>query len=323
MNRVTNTLLALLVVTVLLLAACAPAQKRDLALERLEDELVSLKNDTQAQSLAPLQVSDADQAVRRLREAEGNETYRAHLAYMAERRIDLIRSELRRQMALRNTTQLRRQEADLRVRISQLQAEQARREAEQALLISSAQAEDAARARRDAARARELEQSASAEAEQARELASAQAEEAALARREAELVNQEAASLRRRLEHMQLRETDRGVVVTLGDVSFETGQAELKDAAAQNVSDVVDLLQSEPDKRIRIEGHTDSTGDSAFNQRLSERRAEAVETSLVKAGIDPNRIDILGLGEDFPIANNETEAGRRQNRRVDVILLDE
>ena len=306
----------------MLMVGCVSSPKRDLTLERLEDELQNLKNDTQAQSIAPLQVSDAEQSVRLLRETQGDINYRNHLGYLAERRIDLVRSELRRQLALQNTTQLRQRGADLRVRISNLQAQQARREAEQALLISAAQTEDAARARRETIQARELEQSAAAEAEKARLLADAQSEEVALARREAELVNQEAASLRRRLEHMQLRETERGVVVTLGDVSFETGQSELKDDAAQNVADVVDLLQSEPDKRIRIEGHTDSTGAANLNQALSERRAEAVETALVKVGVDPNRIEILGLGENFPIATNETDAGRRQNRRVDVILLD-
>jgi outer membrane protein OmpA-like peptidoglycan-associated protein len=83
------------------------------------------------------------------------------------------------------------------------------------------------------------------------------------------------------------------------------------------------LLQSEPDKNIRIEGHTDSTGDAETNLGISAQRANAVLDALVSLGVDPDRFTAAGMGEDFPIASNETEEGRRQNRRVDVILLDE
>lgn len=312
------------------LLACSTQPKRDLGLERLQDELRTLKETTAAPGLAPLAVSDAERAVRRLADAGNDQDYRNHLAYMAERRIDLIRAEVRRQESIRHTAELQQQHAQLLVRISRLQAEQARRDAEQARILSVAQAEEAERARREADAARESELSATERATQAREeaaqarrLADAQAEEAALARREAELANEQAASLRRRLEHMQLRETEQGVVITLGDVLFETGESELKPEAANNVSDVVELLNSESDKRIRIEGHTDSQGNAEFNKRLSELRAEAVQQSLINAGIDADRITLAGLGEDFPIASNDTAEGRAQNRRVDVILLDD
>ena len=87
--------------------------------------------------------------------------------------------------------------------------------------------------------------------------------------------------------------------------------------------EVVDLLQSEPDKKIRIEGHTDSTGDANTNLDISERRAKEVLEALVSLGVDPARVTTAGMGEDFPIASNETEEGRSRNRRVDVILLDD
>ncbi len=319
-----------IVLAVSLLAGCSTQPKRDLALERLQDELNTLKQTTNATGLAPLAVSDAERAVRQLQESGSNQDYRNHLAYMAERRIDLIRAEVRRQEAEQHADELNREHAQLLVKISRLQAEQARREAEQARILSAAQAEDAARARREAAAARESELSASEradradqEAAQARRLADAQAEEASLARREAQLANEQAESLRRRLEHMQLRETDRGVVITLGDVLFETGESNLRPEAANNVSDVVELLTAEADKRIRIEGHTDSQGNEDFNKRLSELRAESVQQALVAAGVDPGRITVVGLGEDFPLATNDTVEGRNQNRRVDVILLDD
>ena len=314
----------------LLLAGCASQPERDLRLDRLRDQLAALKADSQAELLAPLMIIDAERAVRQLEAAGKGVDLRNHLAYLAERRIELAAAEVQRKTAQAGTRHWEEKTAELKVTLSRMQAERARMEAEQARMLSAAEAEAAARARSDAASARQAESSASEraklaqqEAETARKLAAARSKEAELAKREAELASQQAESLRRRLEHMQLRETDRGVVVTLGDVLFASGESELKDAAAQNVQDVVDLLAAEPDKRIRIEGHTDSSGDAAFNLRLSEQRAQAVRDALVNAGVAPDRITVVGLGEDFPIASNDTAAGRSQNRRVDVILLDE
>jgi outer membrane protein OmpA-like peptidoglycan-associated protein len=307
---------------VLLLAACATQPERDLRLDRLRDRLSTLKADPATELLAPLMVSDAEAAVRALESAGGNVDQRNHLAYLAERRIELVQAEVQRKTSLANTRDHEKQVAELQVAISRLQADQARQEAEQARLLSAAEAEAAARARQEQMTAAERARLAQEEAETARELAAARAREAELARQEAALASEQAESLRRRLEHMQLRETDRGVVVTLGDVLFASGESDLKDAAAQNVIDVVDLLRAEPDKRIRIEGHTDASGDAGFNLRLSEQRARSVRDALVAAGIDAERITAVGLGEDFPIASNETPEGRSQNRRVDVILLD-
>ena len=101
------------------------------------------------------------------------------------------------------------------------------------------------------------------------------------------------------------------------------GQASLRDDALESLVEVVDLLQSEPDKFIRIEGHTDSTGNSDTNLKISQQRADAVLEALVQLGVDPARITAIGMGQDFPIATNESDEGRAQNRRVDVILLDD
>ncbi len=316
--------------SLVLIAGCAAQPQRDLRLDRLRDQLAALQADTEAEMLAPLMISDAERAVRQLEAAGKGADLRNHLAYLAERRIELAAAEVQRKQAQAGTRYWQEQVAEIRVTMSRMQAEQARQEAEQARMLSAAEAEDAARARNEAESARAAQMTAAEraklaqqEAEAARKLAEARSQEAELAKREAELASQQAESLRRRLEHMQLRETDRGVVVTLGDVLFASGESELKAAAAQNVTDVVDLLTAEPDKRIRIEGHTDSSGDAGFNLRLSEQRAQAVRDALVDAGISADRITVVGLGEDFPIAGNDTPEGRSQNRRVDVILLDE
>lgn len=154
-------------------------------------------------------------------------------------------------------------------------------------------------------------------------MAASSATAAELARKEANLAAEQAQTLRRQLENLQLRQTESGVVVTLGDVLFESGQAELKEDAHTSLVEVVDLLQSEPAKKIRIEGHTDAVGEADTNLKLSEKRAGSVKSALVALGVDATRITSAGMGEDFPIASNDSEEGRKKNRRVDVILLDD
>lgn len=109
-----------------------------------------------------------------------------------------------------------------------------------------------------------------------------------------------------------------GTVVTLGDVLFETGQATLLPGAALELDPVVEYMRDHPDSSLVIEGHTDSVGSTSYNHQLSEARAEAVRTYLTRQGIASDRILARGLGEDFPVASNDTAAGRQQNRRVEV-----
>lgn len=317
-------------ILVLALTACSSAPKKDLALEQVRNQLEELKANPDLAGYAPLALGEAERALRTAENASGNETYRNHLLYMADRRIQIARAVAQREQLESELAALADERSRLLVRSSQLQAQNARLEAERARMMSQATAEDAERARRlaEESRLRE-EQSARAaeqaqqEAEQAKALAQTSARAADLARQEAELASEQAQSLRRQLENLQLRQTESGVVVTLGDVLFETGQAELRTDARSSLIEVVDLLQSEPEKKIRIEGHTDSVGSAEANLRLSERRAGSVLETLVSLGVDRSRVTTVGMGEDFPIATNDTEEGRSRNRRVDVILLDD
>jgi len=314
---------------VIALGACSTAPKQDLALQQVRTQLEELKANQELAGYAPLALGEAERSLRQAETATGNDTQRIHLVYMADRRIQIARAAAQTAQLNAEFQRLGDERSAMLVKASKAEAERARREAEQARMMSQAREEDAQRARqetlaaqqREAASARDAEQ-AIEEAQQAKALAASSATEAQLARREADLAMEQADTLRRQLENLQLRQTESGVVVTLGDVLFESGQTQLLDEALASLVEVVDLLQSEPDKNIRIEGHTDSTGDAETNLEISALRANSVFEALVSLGVDRDRFTVAGMGEDFPIASNDTEEGRRQNRRVDVILLD-
>jgi outer membrane protein OmpA-like peptidoglycan-associated protein len=128
------------------------------------------------------------------------------------------------------------------------------------------------------------------------------------------------ADLQREIDALKARPTDRGLVLTLGDVLFETGRADLKPGAATNLNQLVSFLAKYPTRTVAIEGHTDSVGSEDFNLGLSQRRAEAVRSHLVRQGVEAGRITTMGAGKGSPVASNETAAGRQQNRRVEVII---
>ncbi len=112
------------------------------------------------------------------------------------------------------------------------------------------------------------------------------------------------------------------MVLTLGDVLFDTGQATLKPGATSILDRVAAFLNDNPMVNVRIEGHTDSTGSPDFNQVLSQNRAAAAATALQTRGVPPSRITAVGKGQEFPVASNTTSGGRQQNRRVELVFSD-
>lgn len=121
-------------------------------------------------------------------------------------------------------------------------------------------------------------------------------------------------------EAMEVKQTDRGSLVTFGDVLFEVGKADLRVSAFDNIQRLAKFLLDNPERKVIIEGHTDSTGSAAMNQVLSQRRAHAVKQQLVRNGVGLPRIVAQGLGSAYPVANNASHSGRAQNRRVEVTI---
>jgi outer membrane protein OmpA-like peptidoglycan-associated protein len=162
---------------------------------------------------------------------------------------------------------------------------------------------------------------ASQQAEIARQVAADKAAQDEVARASATLAQrQEADRLRQQLQNMQARQTERGVVLTLGNVLFQTDSANLVPGAAQHVDQLATVLRQHPDYTVEIDGYTDSTGSDTYNLGLSQRRAETVRRELALRGIDPSRLTARGHGKAAPVASNDTSAGRQMNRRVEVLV---
>ncbi|MFB8831414.1 OmpA family protein [Azotobacter sp. CWF10] len=146
-----------------------------------------------------------------------------------------------------------------------------------------------------------------------------------LALSEARLLNaeQQGQWLEEQLVGLATTETERGLVMTLGDVLFDTGQVELRSAATRTVLQVARFLRLNQRRVVRIEGYTDSQGDDQLNLELSRGRAQSVRDMLVDLGGDGRRIQIAGYGEAHPVAENASSRGRTRNRRVEIVFSDE
>ena len=138
----------------------------------------------------------------------------------------------------------------------------------------------------------------------------------------AEAAKARVAKLQEEMAALQAKKTDRGMVLTLGDVLFDTGRAELKAGAFDTLDRLASFMRDNPERKLTIEGHTDSVGSDDYNIGLSKRRADAVRAALVTRSVDGGRIVTEGLGKARPVAGNDTAEGRQRNRRVEIVISD-
>jgi outer membrane protein OmpA-like peptidoglycan-associated protein len=171
-----------------------------------------------------------------------------------------------------------------------------------------------------AQRANDRAQTQAAEADAARSDARASDRLAALSAQQNDASQQHSRQLESALADLQAKKTDRGLVITLGDVLFATGQAELRPGGRHSLDKLSNFMRQYPQRTVQIEGFTDNVGSEEYNQRLSEHRADAVRDVLTNAGVASDRIQTRGLGKSSPVADNDSATGRQQNRRVEVII---
>lgn len=281
-------LVILLAIGLFALAGCATPVSSELKQARQSYSAAQI--DPSVSNNASVTLYEAKKALDQAEQAEELEAQK-HYAYLTEQRIALAQAQARNAENSQAALELREQQQAYLMQRRQRMAEQATREAEQA------------------------KQKLSAYRSQEKEA------ELASARQQAEQYQSELEKLRKEIADAETRSTDKGLVVTMGEVIFEYDRAQLKPGAERSLARIASFLQQNPRREILVEGFTDSQGGDQYNQQLSERRAQAVAQALRAAGIESERITTRGLGEQYPVATNETPAGRQQNRRVEITIL--
>ena len=281
------------------LAACNSIPDRNAALDQARGRFNSAQSDPQVATLAPDELKRAGDSLGVAEQARVSGATTAtvdHLAYMTARRVTIAQETAASKAAQAVTAgaAAERDKLRLAVRTSEVDA------AQQKLAVSE---------QSDARKTTELAQAdAAATANAAREQARVERSDARVS------------DLETQLKDLNAKKTDRGMVVTLGDVLFDTGQARLLPDGARNMVKLADFFKRYPQRKASIEGYTDSIGSPNANLDLSERRAAAVMLALVNLGVPADRLSTRAHGAEMPIASNGTSAGRQMNRRVEIVF---
>lgn len=279
-------------VAAVLLAACATAPVKPEGAAHARNMLTQLQADPNLANRAPISMQQAEAAVRIAEQPETDQQLVAYRVYMADRKVETARAEAETKFAEDQRVELIAQREKVRLDARTREA-------------------DLATGKVAMARAEGAEQKAEADA--ARNQADA-AQAAALS------AQQQAEELQRQIDTLQAKVTDRGLVLTLGDVLFATAKADLSSGANGTLNKLVAFLNKYPDRTVDIQGYTDSVGSEDYNLGLSQRRADSVRSYLVGQGIGSGRLVASGKGMSSPVAGNDTSSGRQQNRRVEVII---
>jgi outer membrane protein OmpA-like peptidoglycan-associated protein len=281
-------------IAALVVTACAAPPTRPAGADAARSKLTQLQADSQLATRAPVAIQEAELAVRAAEtpRTEKEAALGEHLVVIADRKVDIARAQAQSRLLTDERTALSEQRETARL---------------------DSRTREVDRARTDASAARSDADSARGEAVIARDAADA-------ARADTETAKLAAEELQRQMNELNAKTTERGLVVTLGDVLFETGKSQINSGSATKLDKLAAFLNKYADHTVAIEGHTDNVGEEENNQRLSQRRAEAVKAYLVAQGVSANRLIAKGLGETAPVATNDSISGRQQNRRVEAII---
>lgn len=308
------------------LQACSSVPANNPALDQARSRWEAARQQPQLATLANAEWLRARQALDRAERAHRDGDSLAtvdHLSYMATQHVVVVEETARSRAAQAVTASAAAERDAMRLAQRTQQADQAERRLGAAEQLNARQGEQLASSARAMERtAAELSAAERDNARKAAELtqsaADAQAERNRLAERDARV-----ADLEGQLKAMDGRRTERGIVVTLGDLLFDSGQARLHTDGQRSVDRLADFLRRNPSRMAVIEGYTDSVGGVDFNLDLSERRARAVMDALLQSGVDPSRLRTHAFGESRPVADNATAQGRQMNRRVEVLFATE
>jgi outer membrane protein OmpA-like peptidoglycan-associated protein len=279
------------------LAGCSSVPENN-RLNEARNDYSAAQNNPQVINLAPAELKQAGDALDKANDASNKKEDAAtvtHLAYLAKQRVAIAQETAKQKEAETAVANAGPERSQIRLDARTDEANKAKQNAE----ASQRQAE-------------------------------ASQQQAAMSQRQSDMSQQQArdaemrtSQLEAQLKELNAKKTDRGLVITLGDVLFDTNKAQLKSGGTRSLQKLAGFLKQYPQRKARVEGYTDSTGGADYNQELSDRRANAVRTSLVDMGISNDRITTRGYGKESPVASNDTAAGRQMNRRVEIILSDD
>jgi len=288
----------------LLLVGCAGPLAVNTQLSSATEAYNEAAQSAKVVEFAPVALKEAEEALEKshsLWEAKADKSSVDHHAYIALQRTLIAKETAAFNEATKEISrgEVERQQVLLDVRSSEADQSEAR-----------------------ARRAQEEARGAQEEARGAQEAARGAQEEARAERALADEARRTAELLAERVSELEARPTDRGLVLTLGDVLFETGKSDMRSAGMKNMDELASFLKEYPERNIMIEGFTDNVGSESFNMDLSNKRANSVKAAMVNRNIAENRIRTVGYGLQYPVANNDSATGRQQNRRVEIIISD-
>jgi len=321
-----NLYFPMTLIAVAVLSGCATsAPPQNPSLTAAHSSYDSARSNPEVTNLAALELKEAGDTLTKADEAfskgQGTATV-DHLAYIANQQVGIAQETAKRKTAELAVTNAGAKRTEVRLEARTAEADAAKQKADMAKQEADVAKQEADAAKRQVTIAKEKAELQAADLAAAdAELAAVDAELAAAdaqAQRDQALIEQQ----EQQLKELNAQKTERGLVITLGDVLFNTNKAQLKSGGMHNVQKLAAFLNQYPQHKVLVEGHTDSTGSDSYNQELSDRRANAVRMALINMGISSDRVTTHGYGEAFPVGGNDTAAGRQSNRRVEIIISD-
>lgn len=305
------------------LAGCASTPTANPALDQARSQLAAAQARPDVARLAEAELNRARATLDRAERARSDGEPLAtvdHLAYLGRQQVVIAEQTGTSRAAQAVTTGAAAERDRMRLALRNAELATAERRLGSAERQNQRQGEELASAvqandRQSAALAEAARTTGRQSSELAQADAAASAERTRLAQRDAR-VNE----LELQMQAMNARRSERGIVVTLGDLLFATGQSDLKPEGLRSVVRLAEFLKRNPERTAAIEGYTDDVGSEAANQGLSDRRARAVQDALLQMGVAAPRLSTQAYGESRPVADNATAGGRQMNRRVEVVF---
>lgn len=323
-----GSLMACLLATTLL-QGCASTPMQNAQLSQAQNDYASASSDQRVAQVAPEQLRQASSDISQAASLQKSGAPQAdvdHYAHLAIQQVATARQLTAADASQAYVKQAGDQRNQMMLQASQQQTQQARMQTDaanakaadsDAQTLQAQQQTQQAQTQADTANAKAAD--SDAQARQAQMQADTANTNAADTAAQAAQTQQQNATL---LAALDAKQTDRGLVLTLGSVLFDSNEADLNASGERSLDKLAQFMHDNPKRNIRVEGYTDSTGTAAYNQDLSKRRADAVSSALVDDGVDTQRTVSKGFGEEFAVASNKTASGRQQNRRVEIVISD-